>query len=293
MGIFITELIRKRNERFLFFATTVLSSLILIILVYIVTGFFIPQTAAAKAISLYNGHVYTLTQVFKIIGSGALGAILILIVLRSVEGPSKIWYWITIISLLISVVYLVIIGQLVSTRYAIVLCSPLILTSTLLLADIRRNAFNFKMIFSIILQILIFILVVIYVFPSTRLSEEKDILKIANYSRYELTNNSRVALTEIGAYGYYSDIYIIDLIGLVDTSTLSWIKEFGRPTNIKELENLLIYRSATHYIDCFSVNEQLNGEKLYFTLLKTVKVTREDQLNNWFSIKKLLALVQH
>jgi hypothetical protein len=275
-GIIITEVLKKRHKSFSLLIPAALSFLICLALTYMITGFLIPRTAEAKAISLFNGHVYAFSQTLKIILSGALGAIILLLLLRKYGLASKNWNRITIISLLVTVIYLVTIGQLISTRYAIFLCSPIILASTITLADLLKNRIGNKIKSLIALQICIFITVLIYVFPSTRLSEENDIRIMADYSRNNIHGNLRVALTEIGAYGYYSNLYIVDLVGLVDLGTFAWLKRYGRPQNLSELEDLLIFRKATHYINCFSENEKLKGEKLNFSLLKTVEVVRNN-----------------
>ena len=276
LGIIIFYVFNKRNKSFLILLSAFLSVLFFSTLTYLITGFLIPQTAEAKAIGLFNGHIYAFTQTLKIIISGTLGAIILLFLLRNYKLKSSSWNWITIISLVLLIIYLTSIGQLISTRYALFLCTPLILASTISLAEISNNKISNKIISSIVIQLSIFLIVLIYVFPSTRLSEEKDVRIMAEYSVNNLPSNSRIALTEIGAYGYYTNFYIIDMIGLVDTITLDWIKKYGRPKNISELEKLLIFRNATHFIDCFSKQEELRGENINFTLLKTVKVVRNN-----------------
>lgn len=276
IGIIIYYIFNLRSKIVIILIPAFLTVLFFTALTYLLTGFLIPQTAEAKAIGLFNGHIYAFKQTLKIIISGTLGSAILLFLLRNKKLKSSSWNLITIISLVSSIIYLVKIGQLVSTRYATFLCSPIILASTFSIAELLKIEINNKIKSSILIQIFIFIFFLIYLFPSTRLNEEKDIRIMAEYSVNNLKNNSRIALTEIGAYGYYTDFYIIDMIGLVDTSSLNWIKKYGRPRNIQELEKFLIFRNATHYIDCFSEQVELKGKNINFTLLKTVKVVRNN-----------------
>lgn len=270
-----------------------LTSLLFVAITFLISGFIIPQTGEAKAISLFQGHSYVISQTTKIILSGSFGAILLLFFLIIRKSKFNYWYIITLISIAITILYLVKTGQLVSTRYAIIFCSPLVLNASLAIFETLNKKFSLQIKIAIFIQSVLFILILILVFPSTRLSEENDIKVVADYSIRNLPNYARVALTEIGAYGFFSNFYIVDIIGLVDTSTLNWIKKYGRPDNQKRLEELLIYRKATHYINCFSEKEEIEGEKLKFQLLKTFQVTRNNlsfgvPLKNYWRIYKII-----
>ncbi|MCC5875807.1 MAG: hypothetical protein JJU11_06275 [Candidatus Sumerlaeia bacterium] len=94
-------------------------------------------------------------------------------------------------------------------------------------------------------------------------------------TRAMLEEDDRVALTEVGVFGYYYGGYLIDLVGLVDPATVEWGKANGRPRQQSDLEALLRHRRATHYIQTFG-NTPVTGETMDFVQLREWEVQRSN-----------------
>ena len=108
----------------------------------------------------------------------------------------------------------------------------------------------------------------VYMFPSTRVDVGGNVRAFADSARELTKPTARIALTEVGAFGFFSDRYIIDLVGLVDSAALDWIREYGRPRTTEELETLLARRCATHYVETFGAATPLVGRTLRFKVIE-------------------------
>jgi hypothetical protein len=117
----------------------------------------------------------------------------------------------------------------------------------------------------------------VYAFPSTRSSETADIREFVERVRSVTAPDARVALTEVGTFGFYSERYVVDLDGLVDPSALAWLRGHGAARTIGELEDLAIARGAQYYVDTAAEPEGIRGQRLEFVPM----VQRTVQRNNF------------
>lgn len=58
-------------------------------------------------------------------------------------------------------------------------------------------------------------------FPFTHHSEEPDIRRFASTVKAVPPADARIVLSEIGAFGFHVDRYVIDTLGLVDRETFA------------------------------------------------------------------------
>jgi arabinofuranosyltransferase len=270
---------RKGNHRLLFCTAALSVFLISLGVTYSVFGAVVPQTAAAKAIFLHQtSRTYGLSQSFVILLSGALGCVILLASKVFSVAPLRSLRIAGVISALVLIAFYGFNNQLISTRYATVLALPIVLIAMLgaahLVAEsgrLRRSVTGL-----LALQFVLSIALLVFFFPATRTSEQDDIRALAQRVNELTDNSSRIALTEIGAFGFYSQRYIIDLSGLTDRATLDWGRTHGLVNDTEKLESLLISRRATHYINAFSDESILRGNKLNFVPIAEGLVTRNN-----------------
>jgi hypothetical protein len=228
-----------------------------------------PQTAPAKAIALrHTEALFGLRQSLKILASGA-GAALAVLVIALGARPRGLGL-VVLLSLTGVLVYLGLVNQAVSTRYATHLCFPIVLAAVVLTVRSggRTAVAGFAM------QVAVAVGVLVMVFPATRTSEHHDIEAFATKVRALTPSTARVAITEVGAFGTYSDRYIIDLVGLVDVASLEWLREHGRVRRTSELEDFLLARRADYYVDAFAGPAGIIGDKLNFVPMAEHTVRR-------------------
>lgn len=244
------------------------------VLTYMAFGGILPQTAEAKAFLLKQVDPwYGIVKALKIIGSGSLGALVIVLTVRAKSWQMNLWKYLTLGSLCLSVAYLGWVNQIISSRYASYLSLPLVIAAVFLVAE--QRLFSCRWIRAcLVVQVCLSAIVLFRVFPVTRISESTEIRRVAKFVKANTLSDSRIALSEIGAFGFYSERYIIDLLGLTDRKTLAWKKRYGRPQNIEAFEKMLIDRQATHYIDANAGEQILQGQKLDFSLLAEFQVKR-------------------
>jgi hypothetical protein len=212
----------------------------------------LPQTAAAKGTALHQSDpLYGLTQSLKIFlsGTGPLFLLLLFLGIFRTKKTRNGWTGAVIFSVVIAIFYLASVNQLVSTRYASYLSFPIILTTVYIIA--KNLSFSTLLIRSLlILQLATSIALLAYLFPATRTSEAESFSPVVErFEQIRSVDSPRVALTEVGAFGFYSDAYIIDLVGLTDRKTLQWLQKNTANLTDQNLEDLLIARRATHYVE--------------------------------------------
>jgi len=270
------------NYRFLaaFFATEVVVFGLCLALVWFCFGALIPQSAEAKALFLqFPTRYYALLQCAKIVLTGGISLLIVLVLVNGISKGAKCWRLAALFCFIVSILYLSYRNHLVSTRYASYICAPVVLAAIIVIAEKvaagTPRTYCFKA--AIILHLLISAGVLVYLWPTTRAGDYHDIRKVAEALSSRTDENSRIAVSEVGAFGFYSDRYIIDLDGLTDRATLSWAKQNGPGLGMAGLENLLIARGATHFIDTRSEQNQtlIRGKRLNFTVILEMNVTRD------------------
>jgi hypothetical protein len=240
-------------------------------------GSAVPQTAEAKSIFLRQGHPsYGLTQSSLVALSGAGAAWLGHILLRPKPIALRAWLLASSLVLTGALIYLGLRNQLVSTRYSSYLCFPWTVSIVWILALRCREHGLGKREGAAILALLACCLVVAArMFPATRVSEPEQ-LRPAFAKIVALTDeSSRVALSEVGLVGFYTERYVVDLVGLVDSETIAWGREHGRPKGQADFEALLMHRGATHYIATYH-ERAIEGERLVFEPLADFECERNN-----------------
>jgi hypothetical protein len=241
-------------------------------------GTLIPQTAAAKALFLHQSDPwYALKQSMKILLSGASPCLLLLLAARPASPAVRHWRLVTLAAVALTVLYLGWRDHLVSTRYGTVLSAPIVVAALLTAADRARGGRPVRwQAAALASQVAISAIVLAWSWPATRIPEHQDIRKVAELVRRQAGPRARIALTEIGAFGFYSDLYIIDLVGLADRETLVWGRQHGAPQTAEELEDLLLHRRADFYVDAFAGPVPRKGIRLRFEPVGEVAVRRRN-----------------
>ena len=279
MACFAIFAAKKKPLIVVFFAAAAACALTAFTLVWFCFGALIPQSAAAKAIFLKPAIPYSaLLQCGMIILSGCLCAIAILILIRGLSREAKNWRLATVFSVSIAILYLGYRNQLVSTRYASYLCAPIVLAAAAVAAE-RLSAsakrFHYAKIL-IVLHLMISGAVLAYLYPATRAADYRDIKKVGEFVASHTSSDARIAISEVGAFGFYSDRYVIDLVGLTDAATLNWARQNGGVIGREGFENLLIARGATNFIDTRSSDAgPVRGRKLDFNLIFELPIKRD------------------
>lgn len=213
---------------------------------------FVPQTAAAKDVALHHPNpLYGLTQSAKIFlsGAGPLALLLAYLAVYKVNTLKSVWTGAVCLGVLGAIGYLATVNQLISTRYATYLSFPIVVTAAYTAAS-KLDAWSWITKIAFIGQVATSIALLIYLFPATNVSEAQSFSPVANEFEQATEGQSpRVAVREVGAFGFFSDAYIIDLVGLTDRKTLRWLQTNSAELTDKNLEDLLLTRRATHYIE--------------------------------------------
>jgi hypothetical protein len=170
--------------------------------------------------------------------------------------------------------YLVYQHALVSTRYATSLSFPLLLAALYSAGEYLKSSKPARgpsrlLMASAGLQMIAAATTLWYFFPFTRVTEEAPIREFSRSVNSRTMPGDKIALSEIGVFGFYSDRYIVDIFGLVDPRTLEWGRQHGTPNTTALLEKLLMYRGAAYYVCAFCkdtteiVGEQVRFEPVY------------------------------
>lgn len=285
LGVGVVAWRDRPAERAATVASAALTSALCLGLAFFAMGSALPDTAAAKALFLHQASpTYGLFTCAKLLISGACGGLLLLLIRSRDRSSASSWRAVTIAAVGLAVAYLALRNQLVSTRYAVYLSAPIVLAAVLLVAEaLGRGAVGQLVRGAIGLQIAASAAVLVFIFPVTRVSEIRDIRAFNDEIQGALPRDARVALSEIGIYGFYSGHYIIDLFGLTDPAVLGWGRRHGPPRTAPAREDLLLARGATHFIDAFAEELPLQGEHLRFTPIAEHLVVRDN-----FSAGKLV-----
>ena len=278
-GAVFLAFLRRKRRAWLFAAVAAMTGLALAAAVYAAFGALLPQTATAKALFLRQQvSGYAVVQSMKILLSGALpGLVLLVAGLRSASPPVRAWGLLTLVSLGTTILYLGARNHLVSTRYGTVLSGPIVLAAVLVAADRwSRDLHPRGYAAALLLQAALSLALLVRTYPATRVAEHEEIGKVADFVAARVEPGARIALTEIGAFGFASDFYIIDLVGLTDPETLAWGRRHGAPRSIADLEQLLIHRRAQVYIDAFAGPTPIEGAQLRFEPLGEIPVRRRN-----------------
>lgn len=239
-------------------------------------GAWLPQTAEAKAIFLrQSSPLYGLKQAVKVALSGAGVALLAYQLARraNVSRGTRAWLIASASMLVVGVAYLAARNQLVSTRYSSYLCTPIVIGAAWVVADLWRagRSASYTLGGGVLAACAA---LAWYVFPATRTDELASAEGLARI-RGATGPDARIAATEIGLLGHLSGRYVVDLYGLVDRETVAWGREHGAWHLQSELESLLRYRGATHYLDCFS-ERPIAGESMNFREVVSFEVARNN-----------------
>ncbi len=246
-------------------------------------GGIVPQTALAKAISTAQADKFyafkEMLMILFVTGFFAFSVIFLIFFTNFYRPQMPVL--ILILQSLTVFLYMLTKNQLVSTRYDTHFALPLLLASLLYLADNLERAqsriFNIGWILMLVAQFTIDIIVLFYFFPVTRVSEAATNAPFFEKFNMLTSGEARIAMVEVGTFGFYTTAYIIDLYGLTDQKTLHFLanygprkaegEDFGLPP-LAGLGELLRYRKATHLLVYnHSCNQpRLNGVKLQLFL---------------------------
>jgi arabinofuranosyltransferase len=226
-------------------------------------GAIFPQTAEAKALALKQSNpAYALVQMLLI---GAVVATVPMAVVAFLSRRSSRALKVSVPDLLLlgTLAYSVFVlsyaaykNHLVSTRYSTSYVLPLTMVGlAYAVTQIEATRRTF-VVFAVggVLQASLLSTVLLRMFPGTRTDEGRDIAAFVTRCIDPLPPNSRIAISEVGAIAYYSDRYVIDLVGLTDLKTLQYLRA-GEKHSAGWLTRLLTFREATHYIDPFAFDE--------------------------------------
>jgi hypothetical protein len=227
---------------------------------WVALGSPLPQTALAKALQLrQTDGLYAVRATLTILVTGSAGSLAILL-RRPAWSPTGEVAAVLLIGSGLVTAYLVAQNALVSTRYASSLSLPVVLGAVLVVADqARRGRLAGWVVAGLVLQVLGSIAVLVYLAPATRARETEQIREFAEAVRRHTPADARIALTEVGALGFYSRRYVIDLVGLTDTATLAWCRRHGRPETPDQVQALLTHRGATHFVQTFGEPSEVEG----------------------------------
>jgi len=281
ISVFVVFTLKDKRLIAIFFASILATVLFLAAIVWFCFSALIPQSSEAKAALLQlDNRFYALLQCGKIVLTGCLVPLAILILSRGISRATRYWSVAALFCFCTAILYLGYRNHLVSTRYASYLCAPVALAAVIVIAE-RIAAGGRRLNYAkalVALQIAISLGVLAYLFPATRVGDYQDIKQVADLVASKTDGKARIALSEVGAFGFYSDRYIIDLIGLTDRETLSWARQNKAIEGRDRFESLLIARGATHYVANRSEQtpERMGrGKRLNYTLMFEVTVKRD------------------
>jgi len=241
----------------------------------------VPQTAEAKGIFLAMPNKwYGATAICKILlVSGAL-LILCACFERKVPDRAVRLFWASALCTTLLSGYLAYKNILVSTRYETSISFPLLLAACLILAGrpklsplIRAAAYA---------QLVISIALFFFFLPVKTTDEGIAIGDFARHAREIVVqaegSPKTVALSEVGAFGYYSGLPIADTVGLVSGQAMEFYRATGsRPADdLVSLEAFLTRFSIHYYVETFGNDKPIEGRNLRFTPLLETLVVRNN-----------------
>jgi hypothetical protein len=227
----------------------------------------VPQTAVAKHLLLAADNIQDVTiQLLKILAAGTMIPFLCIVAgYPNLNRNQRTLVGLMVGSLVVVCAYLLAAGHLISARYASYLCGTIAGVAAAVQSFrclgqglVSRSLLAIGIAWNVVLLVLLF--------PATRVSEEESIRSFVHSTQELLPPDSRIAIQDIGVFGLYSNRYIIDLVGLTDNAVLAWSRENGRIRDRISLDNVLIARGASHYINIYDGANPLQREG-YRTLL--------------------------
>jgi hypothetical protein len=278
-GILMLEwLIRSHRERrYAPFisgaAVAVVVGLIGAAIMYQLTGFVVPQTGMAKALAAEQTRsFYAVRQASMIVASGGVAFFVAAFLLlrdpdarKLVRGP--------LLFVGVSLLYLGWQNHLVSSRYSVSIVGPVMIAVFLAMRDARYQRLRLMLAGT---QLAGAAVVLVILFPQTRTDEGLAIRQFELLTRPYLAPGARVAMTEVGAFAFYSRAPVIDLVGLTDPETVKWLKVNGKAHTLPALEALLDSRGATHWVDGFASFVPA-GTRFEFVSLVEAPVSRNNR----------------
>jgi len=286
----------KRKEAVYMAAGALASAVTGVLLSYLATGFVVPETSSAKAIFLEQPLNWPFLRTLSlIIISGSTVSAVVALALARVSPRVAHWCVATFAFVLLVCAYLVYQHALVSTRYATSLSFPLLLAALYSVGEYLKSPRPPRMsrvlLASASLQMAAAALTLWYFFPFTRVSEEAPIREFSQSVNSRTMPGDRIALSEIGVFGFYSNRYIVDIFGLVDPKTLEWGREHGTPNTTELLEQLLMYRGADYYVCAFcKATTDVAGQKVRFEPVYSQSIRSGNQSKGRFVEDRLWVL---
>ncbi|WP_019449803.1 hypothetical protein [Cupriavidus sp. BIS7] len=241
----------------------------------------IPQTAEAKGIFLAMPNKwYSAIAISKILFvSGAL-LMLCAYVERKVPDRAVRLFWASAVCTMALSGYLAYKNILVSTRYETSIGFPLLLAACLVLAG--RSRLSPLVRAAAYAQLAISIALFCFFLPVKATDEGVAIGDFAQRAREIVVHAEggpkTVALSEVGAFGYYSALPIADTVGLVSGQAMEFYRATGtRPgDNLASLEAFLTRFSIHYYVETFGDDKPIEGRNLRFTPLLETLVVRNN-----------------
>lgn len=241
----------------------------------------LPQTAQAKRILLAQADpLYATMALLRIVLVSGLPLLLLSawLMLRRESRALCLWrlWWPCALHLLLLSAYLAQADFLVSTRYETTLSFPALLASALVLEQqsgqwrrIARPAAGLVMTISLGL--------LVYFMPIKTVQEERTLRSFAGQAGQLVRQQGggAVALSEVGAFAYFSRLPVIDIFGL----TSSHAQAFHRRHHLapaQALERFLRESGAAYYVETFGGPDPLQGRELRLQPLLEARVVRNN-----------------
>jgi arabinofuranosyltransferase len=268
---------RRRGEWTVWVRTMIGAGLVAVLAASVAawaTGFWLPQTAKAKALTYFSDtEGYAFRQAAGIVLSGCAAFLVVAAWLARMPRARPLVRPV-LVFMLVLWGYYAWQNHLVSSRYSSLLNLPIMFAVLLSLEFAVVSTRTVAIAAGV--QILVAVTVLTYTFAGTRTNEGQAIAQFAERVRRVTSADARIALSEVGAFGFYSDRYTIDLVGLTDPETVEWLSRNGRVRTPEQLERLLVARRATHYVDAFAGPVLMTGRSLTFTPLTEAPVMRNN-----------------
>lgn len=241
----------------------------------------LPQTAQAKRILLAQADpLYATLAILRILLVSGLPLILLAVVLMLLREPRaaglrRIWLPCAL-HLMVLGVYLAQADFLVSTRYETTLCFPALLASALVLEQQSGRWQRFARL-AAGACLMISLALLVYFMPVKTVQEERALRAFGERAGQLVASQGggAVALSEVGAFAYFSRLPVIDLFGL----TSAHAQDFHRRHHLapsRALELFLRESGAAYYVETFGGPLPLQGRALSFEPLLETRVVRNN-----------------
>lgn len=241
----------------------------------------IPQTAAAKGIFLaVPDRWYAVTAIARILlVSGGLVVLSACLEPRTPDRAVPL-LWASALCTAVLCGYLIHKNILVSTRYETSIAFPSLLAACLVLAGAPRLPRRARAAAGA--QIAISLGLFLFFLPVKMTDEGPAIGDFAVRARQIVMGAEggpkTVALSEVGAFAYYSGLPIADTVGLVSGQAMDFYRATGsRPCDdLDTLEAFLSRFSIHYYVETFGGDKPIAGKRLRFTPLLETFVVRNN-----------------